>query len=88
MPTELSSIISQACPRRPNPVMSVQEWTSGVSIRACAPDLFRVVMARTASLTRLSVAIPPLTAVLTIPVPRALVRMSLSPGRAPRFKRI
>ncbi|MBA7646359.1 hypothetical protein ES703_54121 [subsurface metagenome] len=62
--------------------MSVQAWTPASCISSEAL-LFKVVIETAIRATASSPATPPLMAVLTIPVPRGLVRISLSPTSEP-----
>ncbi len=87
IPTSEPSIISQRWPRSPNPVTSVQAWISGKNLKSSAASLLRVVMHLVDFATSSSLANPPFSAVLTIPVPKGLVRRSLSPTLPPLLNR-
>src|ERR1700722_1212439 len=87
--TLLASAISRVCPIRPNPVMSVAAWTSGLNSAATsAASLLRVVIDLVAPATHAGSALPCLIAVEMTPVPSGLVSMSTSLAFAPLFAKI
>src|SRR5215210_8779695 len=90
MAQPLAAAISDACPRSPKPVMSVQARTDPDGRRsiACAAALFKDVIDAIAAVTAAVFARSNFSAVAITPVPSGLVRIKTSPGLAPALVRI
>ena len=87
MPAALASTISPACPRRPNPVMSVAPFAPSSHATRDATRFNRSMLS-TAPASTSALAASPFAAVVTTPVPSGFDRNSRSPGRKPPFTRI